>query len=470
MPNLNVSSITVNAKIFDDGSNRTPVAPPRKKRLSTLSLQQKGATMPANSSANPNAVKNGFKDVFGPLHRSSLNGIDKVDALKEIYPKAESCIDIAHCEARERESKLKIGNRKSDKFFGVGLSDSLSDEPVVVDVTEKTVLRVYSTVESQAEDSQHQKSSNSLDRKAEFLMAMLDGEDEKLYKDQSPIEEPVFVARKRSHKCPCEDKFHVHEKSEEEKARAPEIIEMREKTESTHIYAEIGPKKPERDFTKYRNSMEELESHIEVVKPQVEEIVKTEVERPLRLKKFVSRENLPSPPETPKRKSNVFNQTGSQPSTPTINIQSMEFVTSTPNAIDQAMINRKLATTPPKSPKTPSPRLERNIFYGSSEAENVYDHEISEDNIEHKKIKPFTKADSSNSFLTREIMDKLMNNAYGFDNYHPEDFKDHGHDDGSNLVAPTSKVVNARKISAHRKISTDSCQSEESLVCFYKIS
>ena len=147
----------------------------------------------------------------------------------------------------------------------------------------------------------------------------------------------------------------------------------------------------------------------------------------------------------------------------------MEFVTSTPKPSEryQDEIQRKPTPSPPKSPKSPSPRLERNTFYGSSDADNVHQIEEQSTTPHPHKVKPFNKANSSNSFLTHELMDKLINNAYGFDNYHPEDFSSHNHEDGSNLVAPTSKLA-IRKISAHRKISTDSCQSDDSMVIIFK--
>ncbi|XP_070508502.1 titin-like [Chironomus tepperi] len=56
--------------------------------------------------------------------------------------------------------------------------------------------------------------------------------------------------------------------------------------------------------------------------------------------------------------------------------------------------------------------------------------------------------------ITTDIVDMVISKAYGMSdfNYHPEDFS---HDDGSNLVKPTSKLA-VRKISTPRKISTES--------------
>lgn len=54
-------------------------------------------------------------------------------------------------------------------------------------------------------------------------------------------------------------------------------------------------------------------------------------------------------------------------------------------------------------------------------------------------------------------MDHVFKKAYGFHGFHPED-TEHNHDDGSNLVAPTSKLT-TRKVSVTRKISTESMSS-----------
>lgn len=75
-----------------------------------------------------------------------------------------------------------------------------------------------------------------------------------------------------------------------------------------------------------------------------------------------------------------------------------------------------------------------------------------------------TKPDESKNvpqtapILTEVIVDEMMKKAYGLHNYHPEDFTLHSVDDGSNLVAPTSKL-SVRKISVGRKISNCSTPS-----------
>jgi hypothetical protein len=115
-----MSSISLDARIFDDGKLRKqqPIAPPRKKR-STL---KKGSTLPATFS-DKQKVKNGFREVFCSASVDEIEYIDKEDnSLQER--------SMTGVRTSTPEKKLKVGNKKSDKFFGEDLSDHLSDEPV----------------------------------------------------------------------------------------------------------------------------------------------------------------------------------------------------------------------------------------------------------------------------------------------------------------------------------------------------
>lgn len=150
---------------------------------------QKGSTLP--TSFSDQNIKNGFKDVFGTTRTNFYD-----------HPQMSSM----------SEKKLKVGNKKSDKFLGEDLSEHLSDEPF----NEQDL----DTVKSET------------DKKLSFfLMNMLedmrDRVEEDRYEGKEPIEEPKFVARKRITKHICDDdEFHIHEKST------------------------IAPPKPDRDFSK----------------------------------------------------------------------------------------------------------------------------------------------------------------------------------------------------------------------------
>lgn len=379
-PNLNnndmKSTISLDARIFDSGSKNPPIAPPRKRR--TL---KKGSTLPTTMPSD--GVRNGFKDVFGNSSISSSNFddidfIDKEDNSLQERPMAEQRTSTP-------EKKLRIGNRKSDKFFGEALSDHLSDEPVSP-IPEKD--------EKKEEEVQEDDSKTISDKKLSFfLMNMLDdirnAEDEEKYKGQEPADEPPFIAKKKVIKHICDDDDHMHHKH------------MHKKDES----AEHAPPKPDRDFSKFREASHDL--HDEII-PEKTEVVQAKVI----IKRGLSRDNLPSPPATPSRKKGVT----SLPTTPTITIETIDA------SMEKATIDKP--SEPEELPKEPS----------------------------------------------KELVDEVIKKAYGMSdfNYHPEDLAHTTHDDGSNLVRPTSQLA-VRKISTPRKISTESAPSIDSETMSVKV-
>lgn len=243
-----------------------PIAPPRKKRT-TL---KKGATLP--TSFSDDKVKNGFRDVFGKTIVDEIEFIDKED-------------ETLHEESLRTstpEKKLKVGNKKSDKFFGEDLSDHLSDEPV-------------SKIHINQDETDNSKSET--DKKLSFfLMNMLDDlrdhVEEERYKDKEPIEEAQCVAKKKIIKCICDDDDHAHNHDKEK-----------------------APPKPDRDFSKFK--ADSIEDQI------AKEVKVDDVHAKVIIRRGLSRENLPmapSPPETPRRKTGNI----STPSTPTITIETIE--------------------------------------------------------------------------------------------------------------------------------------------------
>ncbi|XP_021697231.1 uncharacterized protein LOC5574703 isoform X2 [Aedes aegypti] len=312
------------SKVID----RAPVAPPRKKR----------ATLERGTS--PDAmmkVRNGFKDVFGAESRrqscdvvvkgKSLDTVDKSFPLKsqssfEIDVKDEEFSDFSkvptktemepsskdslHNEGKTQVSR--VGNRKSDKFFGENLSDALSGVPVVVErrksakkgmadldkidqFIEKNVLNMNAKPDSKdvpeikvtepdlnpeksapkleepksekVKDSPKDKKSDeenlmryidesmiketSLGKKAEFLMAMLEDYPEDRYLGMTPVEEPIIVPRKRKSRHICDNDEHMHDmlhKHECKDNSSKNLI-------TTEASIETPPRKPDRDFSKY---------------------------------------------------------------------------------------------------------------------------------------------------------------------------------------------------------------------------
>jgi hypothetical protein len=270
--------VSLDARIFDSGNyNTPPVAPPRKKR-STL---KKGSTLPVT--LENGGVKNGFKDVFVGGAVKSLSFEEEPKRQENVI---QTRVDVEEHKESTLERKLKIGNKKSDKFFGESLSDHLSDEPV-------------DSLETPNKDEIDRSSTS--EKKLFFLMNMLDRDQEddiEKYKGKNPVEEPLFVAKKKVTKHICDDDNHMHSKLFYHEREAP-------------------PPKPERDFSKYQEILKES-NFMGKISP--EKSVATPTQHP-RTRRTISRENLPTPPDTPKRKSGAI----SLPGTPTITIETIEF-------------------------------------------------------------------------------------------------------------------------------------------------
>jgi hypothetical protein len=345
------STISLDARIFDSGK-RPPVAPPRKRK--TL---KKGSTLPTTFSEQK--VKNGFKDVFG---NSSLNTYDEI----EYIDKDENLLGRSMPQMTSTpEKKLRVGNKKSDKFFGEELSDRLSDEPVTPTTRDQDEIDAV---------------KSETDKKLSFfLMNMLDDIRDQVEKDRyrgkEPIEEPLFVARKKitKHICDDDDDDHHHH----------------------HEKGNVAPPKPDRDFSKFKS--DSIESQIE------KEVKVDDLQAKAIIRRGISRENLPSPPETPRRK------TGNNP---TITIETIEL----------NMTERR---------------------------DDFEDFKKSNESIKEQI--------ESNSHKITNMVDEMIKKAYGIGGFNIEDCSHHTHDE---LVTPTSKLA-VRKISTSRKNSTESSPSIE---------
>lgn len=341
-------------------------------------------------------VRNGFKDVFtgGAVKTLTYDDIEYIDKEENIVQTRAS---VEQDGRSSLERKLKVGNKKTDKFFGESLSDHLSDEPV----------DESSTVDDKDEPDR----SSSSDKKLFFLMNMLDREhdDDERYKDREPVEEPLFIAKKKEiKKHICDDDDHMHNKFNHHHDKNEPC---EHKHDSDHEHA-VAPPKPDRDFSKYQNVIDAIhQPTFDVVKEKV-----AESHSKARVNRAISRENLPTPPATPKRKSGVHS---SPAETPTITIDSTDFNT------------------------------EANESRRPSSLKLSQDNEIDDNNDPPPPTTPI---------LAHDLVDRMIKKAYGFHDYHPEDLTEHNHDDGSSLVAPKSKLT-TRKISVTRKVSTNSAPS-----------
>ncbi|XP_050095211.1 uncharacterized protein LOC126577564 [Anopheles aquasalis] len=505
---------SVGLHVPDGASNKVidtpPVAPPRKKRGATLDGRYR--------SDEALKVKNGFQDVFGRESRrhscdithgtrpASVPPRRLEESLPAMPARQTSCFEIdASNDAFSDFSKVpttaelerspaaqipRVGNRKSDRFFGEHLSDSLSPEqetkesqerprrreksvpkddvdkiekfvekmedtkPVEVSTTQKVAVQKSADTSKQRQKDTEKDdvpaalpktappddapagendeelikyidrtvSGNSqLGSRAEFLMAMLeDYNDSVRYEGMQPIEEPLIVPKKRKSRHICDDhdhlheKLHAHEKSDstkEEKPAANIIL--------TEASIEVAPRKPSRDFSKYK-PLDKEPGMADLAYDSDEEPSSSAavVVRPSRTKqaKAKQRESLPSPPAPPK------------------------FQKSLSESLFDRQVSRESTSTPVKAvvddaPKAHTPRMLKRII-----SMPVTEH-LNTDVRPESPLRPaLTKSSSSSSFSTVD----LQRSRICVERFSPEDYAGGGGAD--ELVQPKSKLI-TRKIS-----------------------
>lgn len=465
--------------------DRPPMAPPRKKRGGTLERETSPPTVPpppvpasAPAPATTPApqqqtlkVKNGFKDCFGPDSRrqsydapGSRPAQDVVD--EGLVGKSLSCYEIdAKNDAFSDFSKVptkgelekngtntvktsKVGNRKSDKFFGENLSDALSNEPVVKErrksskkgmedldkidqFIESNVLKsevkvndvpkieittpdAKVTVESKAseldldlDDQETQESlikyldesvgkETNLGKKAEFLMAMLEDYPEDKYLGMKPVEEPIIVPRKRKSRHICDDDNHMHGMLHKcEKETSKQLI-------TTEASIETPPRKPSRDFSRYLATADGCSDSDDSC-----------FSRPIRRQRSPSRKALPSPPMPPKLTKSV--------SETQFRSNLVEAAASTPKKDEES-----------GDAKAHTPRMLKRIISMPSNMVKA----------EYRSTTPqpvLLKSSSSSSFLIKDLQ-KAHISVGGFT---PEE---HSHNAADELVKPKHRLA-VRKIS-----------------------
>lgn len=245
-----------------NNKQQQPVAPPRKKR-STLKRDEQ-------------PTRNGFKDIFHDRSQSSESeSQDIADAkdftdfekvpLNSAIEKESKLNEVASRSSEERDERnavsltrkvSKVGNKKSDKFFGENLSDCLSDEPVVSSDEEKSALRNDKKKEIENDKEEKEKSEFDMDvedseelikkinkERGKLLFAMKDATDDESTDEPDgkvPVQEEIIVPKRRVTRHICDEtdsiRPHVHKTAPDPNA----------------------PKKPQRDFSKYKKSLEDI--------------------------------------------------------------------------------------------------------------------------------------------------------------------------------------------------------------------
>uniref|UniRef100_A0A182QI33 Microtubule-associated protein futsch n=1 Tax=Anopheles farauti TaxID=69004 RepID=A0A182QI33_9DIPT len=467
--------------------DKPPVAPPRKKRGATLDGRYR--------SDEALKVRNGFQDVFGRESRRHSCDIPSVTRPASVPPprpevaalpaRQTSCFEIdASNDAFSDFSKVpttaelekspcttqipRVGNRKSDKFFGERLADSLSLEQEIATREQETKTRKEKSPPPQPCDDvdkietfvEHKEAAvqersttqpevtkkveeedlmkyidrtvsadNQIGRRAEFLMAMLeDYNDSVRYGGMQPVEEPLIVPKRRKSKHICDDHDHMHNKLHAHERETATVTTTDPTTSPNVIRTEVSieqaPRKPSRDFSRYKP----IDADPVASGGSDSEQGGGSVVRPARTKQKPKQAPQSPPPDPPLRFPKSHSETQFATTTTT--------TTATP------------ALEPPTeddTPKAHTPRMLKRII-SMPTTENLAT-EARTDGVQRPVLR---KSSSSGSFAAVD----LQRTRISVERFTPEDYV-HRSSGVDELVKPKSKLTT-------RKIS---CKSNEAPVC-----
>lgn len=495
------TTLTVPGKIVaeDDGKDDGPVAPPRKKRLSMLTPEQQpcgfaelfGNNISRRSSydsvlnersANSNALQ---QKRMSDANLSFNTGETEMKVPLPLPESETSAVTAAAAAAATLPTKpehrlqrkiSRVGNKKSDKFFGENLSDCLSDEPVTpesqtaenappkdeLDRIIDAIISVQRTADANASDPKvdsaagagddDEENKTSLDRKAEFLMAMLD--DKNLYKNATAGEQEVIIAPNQGSL-----NFASPQKGDSEPAVAAKE-ETNVNTEVKHEESKLDKKLEVVDDTDRYNGMtpvdepiivpsrrqskphicddeDHLHDHIQHPAQKIEKTEQPKVDKDREVSIAEIIEQIITP-KKPKRDLAVYEKTILQSGSATV--QSQEAAKEKPIPRTRHLSQGNLM-----SPTRPSTTIDLSVSATAVDAvKTVPD---SPNRLDKAEV-VLKKCISQQSFLTQEMMSQIVDRVYGFKDQ--IDDLDDSYDDGSSKVSPHSKLT-TRKISVARK-------------------
>lgn len=263
-----------------------------------------------------------------------------------------------------------------------------------------------------------------------------------IYAHLQPVEHELIVPVRKNHKHICDDDDHMHRHLHNHRhhhdhsdivdgrSRVPDSIIEQVKVGESKIQENVSPKKPERDFSRYRKS-EDLSILEEPRDESLESIIESQIIRPERKKgRSISRDSLPLPPPRP-IKLDLDRKISLQEPNKAVKSRKISLQEPMRGLFEE----QKLPDTPVTAPMN-TPILNDN---------------------EYEKIETFLKkCSSSQSFLTKELMDQLVDKVYGcsrnWDDQMEEGMLHTKCNDGSEKVGPSSKLT-TRKISVIKKDS-----------------
>lgn len=125
-----------------------------------------------------------------------------------------------------------------------------------------------------------------------------------IYAHLQPVEHEVIVSVRKNYKHVCDDDEHVHKPARKhahihEHSDVVDGIIEHVKVVENKVQENVSPKKPERDFSRYRKS-EDLSILEEPRDESLDSVIESQILRPERKKgRSISRDSLPLPPPRP---------------------------------------------------------------------------------------------------------------------------------------------------------------------------
>lgn len=125
-----------------------------------------------------------------------------------------------------------------------------------------------------------------------------------IYAHLQPVDHELIVPVRKNYKHVCDDDEHVHKPARKhghthEHSDVVDGIIERVKAEENKVQENVSPKKPERDFSRYRKS-EDLSIMEEPREEALDSVIESQIIRPERKKgRSISRDSLPLPPPRP---------------------------------------------------------------------------------------------------------------------------------------------------------------------------
>lgn len=348
------------------------------------------------------------------------------------------------------EEVLTAPKRRRSK--NISNEDTVRIASIISEPKSEVIEQVVETLRSGQVASDKDLKLDLTQKKKEFPKSNPDSPN--IYAHLKPIEHELIVPVRKNHKHICDDDDHVHLRGHGHSHKHSDTVDGRSTVPDgiiEHVNAVQGnasPKKPERDFSRYRKTGN-LSITEEPRDESLDSLIESQIIRPQRKKgQNISRDSLPSPPPRPltlkiDRK---------------ISLQEPSKVTKSRKiSLQEPMRGLFESQKLPDTPVTPmnTPLLNDNE-YEKIETFLKVSRLLYRFTVLMITSFPFQKCSSSQSFLTKELMDQLVDKVYGYsrnwDDQMEEGMLHTKSIDGSENVGPSSKLT-TRKISVIKKDS-----------------